>query len=120
GLPDFGDHIQVEIGGQHLILVPRSLRDDLAARIAEVAGAIELADVPRRLDADAIDCAYEVAIGDRVRGLLQFPEILAEAGDCGRRIEYDLGAVQPERAGAVGEVTVVADIDSAGGQPNAG
>ena len=47
-----------------------------------------------------------------MRGLLEFPEILAEAGDGGGGVEDDFGAVQAERAGAFGEVAVVADVDA--------
>ena len=112
GLAHLGDHVQVEVGGQHLVLVARRLRDDLAARIAEVALAVEFADVPRGFGAHAIDRADEVAVGHGVRGLLQLPQILAEAGDGGRGVEDDLGAVQSERARAFGEVAVVADVDA--------
>src|SRR5437762_147244 len=51
--------------------------EDAAARIAEVALAVELADVPRCFDADAVDGADEISVGDGVGGLLEFPEILA-------------------------------------------
>jgi hypothetical protein len=68
----------------------------LAAGIAEVAGAVEFADVPGRLGADAVDRADEVAVGDGVRGLLELPEVFAEAGDGGRRVEDDLRAVETE------------------------
>ena len=47
-----------------------------------------------------------------MRGLLELPEILGQAGDRRRRIEHDLRAVQPERARAFGEVPVVADVDA--------
>ena len=90
----------------------RGLGEDLAARIAEIAGAVELADVPGRFGAHAIDGADEVAVGHGVRGLLELPEILAEAGDGGGGIEDDLGAVQAEGARAFGEVAVVADVDA--------
>ena len=71
--------------------------DDLAARIAEVDSAVELADVPRRLFADAIDGADEVAVGHRVRRLLELPQILGQARHRRRRVEHDLGAGQPEQ-----------------------
>ena len=38
--------------------------------------------------------------------------LLRQSRDGGRRIEHDLGAVQPERARALGEVAVVADVDA--------
>ena len=112
GLADLGDHVEVEIGGEDLVFVARGLREDLAARIAEIARAVEFADVPRRFGADAVDGADEISVGDGVRGLLEFPEIFAQAGDRGGRIEDDLGAVQSQGAGAFGEVAVVADVDA--------
>ena len=50
---------------------------ELPARIAEVALAVELADVPGRFGADAVDRAHEIAVGHRVRRLLELPEVLA-------------------------------------------
>ena len=47
-----------------------------------------------------------------MRGLLQLPEVLAEAGHRGRGVEDDLRAVQAERARALREVAVVADVDA--------
>ena len=49
--------------------------EDLAARVAEVGLAVELADLPGALDADAIDGPHEVLVGDRVGRLLELPEI---------------------------------------------
>src|SRR5207245_10729044 len=66
----FQDLVEVEVGHHDLILVPRGLCDALAARIAEVALAVELADVPRLLMADPIDGPDEVAVGHGVGGLL--------------------------------------------------
>src|SRR6266576_5857463 len=74
--PDLLDHVEVHLRDDELVLVLAALRQEVAARIHEVARAVELADVPRRLDADPIDTAHEVAVGDGVRGLLQLPEIL--------------------------------------------
>ena len=80
--------------------------------LAEVARAIKLADVPGRLGADAVDGGDEIAVGGGVRGLLQLPEIFAQAGDGGRGVEDDLGAVQAEAARAFGKMAVVADVDA--------
>src|SRR5581483_4482989 len=93
-----------------LVFIARRLRQNVAARIAEVALAVELADVPRRLAADAVVGADEVAVGDRVALLLDLPEILRVAGGGRRRLEHDLRARQPERARPLGEVAVVADV----------
>ena len=104
--------VEIQVGREHLVLVARGLGDDLAARVGEVARPVELADVPRRLNADAIDGGDEVPVGHGVRRLLQLPQILAEAGDGGRRVEDDLRAVQAQAARALGKVAVVADIDA--------
>src|SRR5262245_30731657 len=66
GPADLLDQIEIERRDQQLVLVLAGARDDLAARIAEVRVAVELADVPRRLAADPVDRADEVAIGHRV------------------------------------------------------
>ena len=42
GLAHFLDLIEVQIGHQHFIFFARGLGDDLAARIAEIAGAVKL------------------------------------------------------------------------------
>ena len=95
-----------------LVLVLRADGEEVAARIDEVGRAVEPADVPGRLGADAVAARHEVAVGDRVRRLLELPEVLREAGDGGRRVEDDLGAVQAEQPRALREVAVVADVDA--------
>src|SRR5947207_4514515 len=112
GAPHLFDHVQVHLGDHQLVLVLAAVRQEVAARVHEIAGAVELADVPRRFRADAIDAAHEVAVGDSVRGLLQFPQILRQSLHGRRRVEHDLGAVQPEQARALGEVAIVADVDA--------
>src|SRR5690242_21586679 len=52
---NLADHVEIEVSGQHFIPVSRRLGDDLAAWIAEVIRAIELAAIPRCLDTDSID-----------------------------------------------------------------
>ena len=44
--------------------------------------------------------------------MLEFPEILAEAGNGRRRVDDILGAVQRERPPAFREVPVVANVDA--------
>src|SRR5678816_2773903 len=83
---DLLDHVEIERGDDQLVLVLAAAREDLAARVDEVRAAVEPADVPRTLGADAIDRADEVAIGDGVRGLLELPQVLREPGDGGRRV----------------------------------
>src|SRR5678816_1567262 len=102
---DLFDHVEV-----HFVLVLRTRRQEIPSWIDEVRGAVEAADVPRRFGADAIAACHEIAVGDGVRRLLEFPEILRQAGDGRRRVEDDLGAIQPEQARALREMTVVADV----------
>ena len=74
--------------------------------------AVKLADIPRGFGAHAVDGAHEIAVGHGVRGQLQFPQILAEAGHGGRWVEDDLGAGQPQGARAFREVAVVTDVNA--------
>src|SRR5436305_872796 len=78
GAPDLLDLVEVEVRDDDLVLVARRLRDELPARVREVALAVELADLPRALGPDAVDRADEVAVRDRVRRLLELPEVLGE------------------------------------------
>src|SRR5436305_1123252 len=108
----FANFIEVELRGDEGVLVAFRGREHLAARIAEVALPVKLADVPRPFVADAVDRADEVAVRDGVRRLLQLPEVLRQSRHCRRRVEHDLGAIQPELARAFREVPVVADVDT--------
>src|SRR4051795_4308512 len=92
GVADFADLVHVEVGDDEGVLIARRDGEHLAARIAEVALAVKLADVPRRFVADAVDRADKVAVRDGVRGLLELPEIFGESGHGGGRIHHDLGA----------------------------
>src|SRR3990172_9505018 len=80
-VPHFADLVEVELRRDQLRLVARGVHEELPARIAEIARSIKLADVPRRLEAHAVDRAHEVGIRHRVRGLLELPEILREPRD---------------------------------------
>ena len=108
------DFIEVEVGDDEFVLVAGGFGDELARRIAEVGLAVEFADAPRLFGADAVDGSDEVAVGDAVGGLLEFPEIFAEAGDGGGGVEDDFGSVESEGAGSFGEVAVIADVDADG------
>src|SRR5438270_5435955 len=92
GVPDLADLVEVEVRGDHGVLVARALGDELPARRREVALAVELADRPGLFYADAVDRADEVAVRDGVRRLLELPEVLGEPGDRRARVEEDLGA----------------------------
>jgi hypothetical protein len=52
--------------------------DELAARVHEVALAIEVV-VAQGLDAHPVDGAHEVPVRDGMRGLLDAPQVLREA-----------------------------------------
>src|ERR1039457_952844 len=65
GFADFGNHIEVEVGGEDLVFVARRLGEDAAAGIAEIARAVEFADIPRGFGAHAVDGADEIAVGPR-------------------------------------------------------
>src|ERR1035441_10273530 len=112
GFADFGNHIEVEVGPEDFVFAARRLGEDAAAGIAEIAGAVEFADIPRGFGAHAVDGADEIAVGHGVRGLLQFPEMLAEAGHGGRWVEDDLGAGQAQGARAFREVAVVTYVNA--------
>ena len=110
--PHLFDHVEVHLGDDQLVLVLGAHRQEVAARIDEVGRAVEAADVPRRLGADAVAARHEVAVGHGVRRLFELPQVLRQPGDGGRRVEDDLGAVQPEQPRAFGKVPVVADVDA--------
>src|SRR5690349_6296583 len=93
GVAHLADLLQVELRGHQRVFVALGLRQELSARIAEVALPVKLADVPRRLESDAIDGADEVAVGHCMRRLLEPPQILGESGHGRGRIEDDLRAV---------------------------
>src|SRR5688500_9775131 len=63
GAPHFLDHVEVHLGDDELVLVLAPLGEEVAARVDEVGAAVELADVPRRLGADPVARAHEVAVG---------------------------------------------------------
>src|SRR5688572_9329497 len=62
--------------------------------------------------AHAIDRADEISIRDRVRRLLDAPEILRKSSHRGRWVENYFGAVKTKRACPFREVPVVADINA--------
>src|SRR5271170_7746486 len=71
----FLDHIEIEIGHQHLIFVAASLSENLAARIAEITLAVKFTDIPWLFPANTVDRTDEVSVRRGMRGLLQFPQI---------------------------------------------
>src|SRR5260370_13288172 len=113
GVTDFLDFIEIQLGDKELILVAAGLLDDFAARIAEITLAVELADLPGSFGADAIAGGNQIAVGDGVGGLFEFPEILGEARDGGGRVVDNFRAVEAEDAGAFREVAAPARVYAA-------
>src|SRR5713101_6360444 len=81
GVAGFLDFIEIQFGNKQFILVAAGLLDDLAARVAEIALAVEFANSPWRFGADAVDGSDEIGVSNSVGGLLEFPKIFGEAGD---------------------------------------
>src|SRR6202041_585407 len=108
--PDILDFVEIKIRHNQLVLVATALRHDLSARIAEITLAVKFADAPGFFCSDSIDRRDEILIGHCVRRLLQFPQVLRQAGNCRGRIENDLRSVQTQYPRALGEMAVVADV----------
>src|SRR5882672_12710667 len=70
GFPDLRDHVEIQVRNQNLILIAAGLRDDRSPRIAEIALAVKLPNIPRFLAANTIDCPHKISIRYRVCGLL--------------------------------------------------
>src|SRR5215217_9021382 len=85
--------------------------DRPALGVGEVRRAVEVV-VAEVLDADPVDGADVVLVGDRGGGLLQLPQVVGQAAAGRRGVEDDLGTVEPERAPPLREVPVVADVDA--------
>ena len=96
--PAFLDQREIEVCNQQLIAVFRSLGNDLAARIDEVAGPVEVSDIPRGFRADAVDRSNVDVVGNGGSGLFKMPQMAARSSRRGGRIHNVLGAVQRQRA----------------------
>src|SRR4051794_29320912 len=104
------DLVEIEIAHDELRLVGiADIADELTLGVDEVALTVEVV-VTERLDANAVDRADVVHVGDRSGRLLDPPDVFAETAMRGRRVEHDLGAVQPECPPPFREVAVVADV----------
>src|ERR1700722_6559247 len=112
GLPHFLDFFQIEIGYQYFVPVAAGLSKDFAARISKSAFAVELADIPRRFDAYAVDRAHKISVSDRMRGLFEFPKIFTQPRDGGGRVKYDLRSIQPQHPCAFREMPIVANVNA--------
>src|SRR5215471_5507137 len=111
-LPHIVEHPHVQVADHDLLGgVGGGPAHDLPARVGEVGLPVEVV-VAERLDADPVDRADEVFVGDRGAGLLQPPQVLRQPPAGRGRVEDDLGAGQAERPPALGEVPLVADVDA--------
>src|SRR5260370_35827695 len=73
--------IEIQIRDEQFILVAAGLLHDFPARVAEVALAVEFADLPGMLGTDAVDGCDTIGVGDGVCGLLDFPKVFGEGGE---------------------------------------
>src|SRR3990172_3717701 len=93
---DLFDDVEIHFRGDDLVLILAPLRQELAPRVDEIAVAVKLPDAPRGLFAHPVEAPLEVAIRDRVRRLLELPEVWREpGGGCGR-VEDDLRSLQAQ------------------------
>src|ERR1035438_1531507 len=90
---DFLDHVEIEIGDQHFIFITTGLRDDLAARIAEITLAVKFANIPWRFRAHAIDRAHKIPVGGGMGRLFEFPQMFGKTRDGCGRIENNFRAI---------------------------
>src|SRR4051794_5474186 len=75
-LADLGDLVEVHVADHQLLVMGRpEVADELAARVAEVALAVEVVVADLGLDADTIDRPDEVAVRDGMRHLFDAPEV---------------------------------------------
>src|SRR5258708_681862 len=112
GVANTLNFVEIQLGDEEFILVAAGLLDYFAARVAEIAFAVEFADFPGGFGADAVDGGDEVGVGYGMSRLLQFPKIFGEAGDSGGGVVDNFRAVEPQDARAFGEMAVVADVNS--------
>src|SRR3989442_2083075 len=115
GISDLLNFVEIELGDEQFILVAAGLLDDFAARIAEVAFAVEFADFPGSFGANAIDGSDEIGVGDGVGGLLEFPKIFGETGDGGGGVVDNFRSIKAEDARAFREMAVVTYIHADAG-----
>src|SRR6478736_927533 len=89
---DLLDLVEVEVAHDQLRLVGvADVADELALGVDEVALAVEVVVADVGLDADAVDGADVVHVGDGGRRLLDPPDVLGEPATGRRRVEHDAG-----------------------------
>ena len=85
---------------------------EIAARVHEIGGAVELAEVPWSLGPDPVAAGHEIAVGHCVRGLFKFPQIFGKSRDCRGRIKNNFRAVKAQATGSIRKMSVVANINT--------
>jgi len=60
---DLFNHPQINIGGNQLIFVFRAFGYDLDSGVADIAGSIEISDIPGLFCSHSIDSRDEIAVG---------------------------------------------------------
>src|SRR6266545_371477 len=109
---DLGEEVHVEVAHHELgLMAVGGFADELSLGVHEVRSAVEVVG-PEALDAAAVYGADEVLVRDGRRRLLELPEVGGQPSVGRRRVEDDLGPVETEGAPALGEVAVVADVDT--------
>src|SRR3954451_13249726 len=109
-VPDLGQHAHVQVTHDDLVLgVRRRVAHQLPAWVGEVGLAVEVV-LAQRLHADPVDRADEVLVRHRGGRLLEPPQVLRQPARGRRRVEHDPRAAQAQRAPALGEVPLVADV----------
>ena len=79
-LADLGDLVEVHVADDQLLVVGRAeIADELAARVDEVALAVEVVVADLLLDPDPVDRPDEIAVRHRVRHLFDPPQVLGQS-----------------------------------------
>ena len=107
--------IEIQVCNEEFVLIAASLSNNFPARTAKVALAVEFANLPGMLGADAVDGSDKICVGDSMRGLLEFPEIFREARDGGGGVVNNFRSVEAEAAGTFREMPVVTNVHTDAG-----
>src|ERR1700722_8203708 len=73
GIADFLNFVEIQFRDEQFIFIAAGLLNDFPARVAEIALAVEFANFPGSLRADAVDGGDEIGVGDGMGGLLELP-----------------------------------------------
>src|SRR5439155_15621594 len=109
-IADFANQVEVHVGDDDIVVVALADGEELPAWITKIALAVKLTDPPGLFQTGPVDRSNEILVGDRMRRLLQFPQVLGQAGNRRRRIEHNLRAVKTKAACAFREMAVITDV----------